>query len=276
MGQSLMAWNNRLYLAWRGVHTDDEDDPSLWWTSFDGNQWDTVQHFGSRSQAAPFLIAHRDKLHMYWRGELDLAGNEDKRVYHAAFDGTRWEQGAILGGRNVTETNIYVTNAFASRIYMAARDANGDNILYWSEDGYYWDVNDRYVLPANLGNLPPRVYGFPGFETSTLMLCYVRTGDGQLYARTSDDRGRNWSAEFAVNGMQNASCPLIATWGSADPYGVYVRTQDGVGRIYQVRLNPGATWLDPATGTTPGPDSPPIPNLPRIGVVAAYGDMLFP
>ncbi|WP_378741314.1 hypothetical protein [Nocardia brasiliensis] len=281
---SLASWKGRLYMAWRGVRASGVDDPALYWSVFDGSSWSSYQRFGDpdaiwrRSSFGPQLVARHDRLCMYWRGEKDGFGQPNKRVMVATFDGNTWSDGqSIMGGRAVSDIDIFVTDSNTSRVHLLAREgANNDNVLYWSQDGVSWNVNDRIILPHKSIGIPSLV-GFPGFGTSTLMLTYIKNDNDQVYGSSSSDNGRTWSPEAPVTGVRSNHPPRYATWGSAQPFAVWRSPGHTYHQVFQARPATVREWWDPRTKRPTAPDSPPIDGLVSYHqpVIAAYGSMLF-
>jgi hypothetical protein len=71
-----------LYLAWRGR----EDDPALYWATFDGKSWSPQSTQSDRaSRTGPSLAEHGDRLYMAWRGVTDDYGSSRRCRTSATF-----------------------------------------------------------------------------------------------------------------------------------------------------------------------------------------------
>ena len=60
----LAAYNNRLYMAWKG-----QGNPGIWFSSFDGTNWAPQQEItGLATSVGPALAVYSDRLYMAWKG----------------------------------------------------------------------------------------------------------------------------------------------------------------------------------------------------------------
>ncbi|ADD44396.1 hypothetical protein [Stackebrandtia nassauensis] len=278
-GPWLAVFNDQLYMVYGGVFASGTTDRSIWWTRFDGNTWAPVANVldpemrFNQTANRPCLIAKGDRLHLYWAGHLDNYGQPDPKIYHAIHDGQKWENaGALFSGLPYGVNGIYMSNSHTADIYLLTRD--GDSIIMaWSSDGFNFDLDNRVVLPHQCLGLPSLV-GFPSFGTAKLMVTFVKPGGGGLFGSVSTDHGHSWGPEFVVTN-QPGNRPNYGTWGSADPFAVWV---GGGYRVYAGRPQAGSTWQDPATGNALAPDQQPVYQLSSAATpsLAAYGDILFP
>jgi len=141
VGPAMAAFRNQLFMAWRGIITDDSDR-RLFYATNDGTGWSPQTVLGDRgSNYGPALAPFRDKLYMACRGVED-----DQRLFWMTFpDPARnppWSDPHPLGDRGSRAGPSLA--AFGDQLFMAWRGILGDQHLFWSTfDGTNWSDQHR-------------------------------------------------------------------------------------------------------------------------------------
>ncbi|QIS09740.1 exo-alpha-sialidase [Nocardia arthritidis] len=274
---TLASWQGRLYMAWRGIGSDDStNDKGLYWASFDGRQWSEQQRIeGVASNFGPSLVATYDRLHLYWKGST-TGDDTDDRIYHSIFDGTAWSpQQVLFDGHEITNHAPSVTSTHTSRVWMAVKGRGADQsiTLFYSSDGVSWNFGDAVRGPDGGTPLAPSVIGRATFGggDDRLLLTWV-SPDSAVHCATSEDSGRHWSS-VNIPATSNGIVGLAA-WGSADAYAVWRGDSDDH-NLYWADTEGGTTWFDPLTNAPLAGGDRLIPFRASVvgPAMAAYGTM---
>ncbi len=87
---ALVAFDNNLYMIWKGVERDDR----VFFSSFNGNSWVPQRQVpGILSSTGVALAIFNNKLYMAWKGKL-----ADEGIYYTSFNGTTWAPQQIVSG----------------------------------------------------------------------------------------------------------------------------------------------------------------------------------
>jgi Matrixin len=127
----------RMHMAWKGIPGDN----SIYWSSFDGNNWSPqVQIRGRGTSHGPALAVLGNKLYMFWKGIED-----DSNVYYAWIDdqpGAIWQAQRVVAYTDArTEGNVEINIGTSSRpvatvrgntIFLAWKGIPGDSGLYFA------------------------------------------------------------------------------------------------------------------------------------------------
>jgi hypothetical protein len=126
VGPGLAEFKERLFAAWRGPDTDE----GIWWSSFDGQQWDPQQKLPFGTTGRPALSEFNGRLYMVWKSATDDS------IYCSSSDGHQWDpQRQIPGGSSVGPSLA----VFHGKLYMAWK-GSGDTNIWWSAfDGQHCD-----------------------------------------------------------------------------------------------------------------------------------------
>jgi hypothetical protein len=187
-GPGLAAFNDRLWMVWRGV----DGDQGLWLSnsSVDGANWEAQRPIGRvGSFIGPQLIAFQDRLILVWRGIDD-----DQRLYWSSTaDGTQWEPNpqAELGGATGYEANLAV---FGNDLYAVWRGIEGDQSLWWSStgDGRHWSPQQRMPGKFSRTGVGMAVY------RNQLYMAGPGQGDNQTLWWARSDNGVDWSDSVPI------------------------------------------------------------------------------
>ena len=140
-GPALAVFNDKLYMAWRGI----EGDRDLFWSTLELRQgesrsWSPQNRLKNRgSFTAPALAAFNGKLYMAWRGIED-----DHRLFWATFEGQGdWSDPEEFERQGSNSSPALAV--FRNRLYMAWRGADDDQRLFWAT----FDENTKKWLPLN-------------------------------------------------------------------------------------------------------------------------------
>jgi hypothetical protein len=125
-----------LYMAWRGVDTDER----LWWATFDGANWTPQREYvGNGTSNGPAMAVYRNQLYLVWNGAHD-----DPRIWFTSLVGVdglyqdwRPRQEVAPGGGVATNESPAVT-VFQDRLYMAHGGLGNSNIYWTFFDGQDW------------------------------------------------------------------------------------------------------------------------------------------
>ena len=129
MPPGLAVFNNKLFMAWKGI----EHDQRIFWSSFDGAHW-APQQFVSNvaTSCGPSLAVFDGKLFMAWKGM-----NADEGIWWSSFNGSTWApQQEVPGVATSTGPSLAV---FDGRLYMGWKGMISDQGIWWSSfDGSHW------------------------------------------------------------------------------------------------------------------------------------------
>ena len=126
---SLATFGNRLYAAWKGVHSDQ----GIYWSSFDGANWAPQQNIGGvGSSHGPSLAVYGGRLYAAWKGI-----NADSGIYWSSFDGAHWAGQQRIGG---VGTSVGPALGVANnQLYAVWKGVTNDNGLWYSSfNGGAW------------------------------------------------------------------------------------------------------------------------------------------
>ncbi|MBS1911831.1 MAG: hypothetical protein JST22_07580 [Bacteroidetes bacterium] len=210
---ALAAYNNLLYMAWRGAGSGDDE---IYYAAFNGNgtAWSAQNRAGGFGISdSPALAVYNGLLYMAWRG----AGSGDDEIYYAAFNGSSWSGQNRAGGFGISGSpTLAVYNGL---LYMAWRGAgSGDDEIYYAAfNGSSWSGQNRAGSFGISGS--PALCAFNGL----LYMAWrgAGSGDDKIYYAAfngSSWSGQNRAGNFGISGSP-ALCAfsdrLYMTWRGA-------------------------------------------------------------
>ena len=117
MGPALATFGNRLYAAWKGMNTDQNNDQAIYWSSFNGSDWTPQQQLAGGTSVGPALATFGNRLYAAWKGM-----NTDQVIYWSSFNGTNWTPQKHLAGVGTSYGPALAT--FGNHLYMAWKGAS--------------------------------------------------------------------------------------------------------------------------------------------------------
>ena len=127
VGPSIMLYNGRLYMAWKGT----SNDQGIWFNSFNGTNWEPQQKVqGVGTSVGPSLAVFNGRLYMAWKGT-----SNDQGIWFNSFNGTNWEpQQKVQGVGTSVGPSLAVFNG---RLYMAWKGTSNDQGIWFNSfNGY--------------------------------------------------------------------------------------------------------------------------------------------
>jgi hypothetical protein len=197
---ALAAFPNTLYMAWKGRSGDE----AIWWSRFDGNQWDPQQQVpNAPTSIGPALAVFNDRLHMAWKG-----GSGDEAIWWSSFDGTQWSPRQQVP--NAPTSIGPALAALGNRLYMAWKGGDGDEAIWWSSfDGTQW--SPRQQVP-NVGTSigPSLAAGSVGPAAEGIYMAW-KGADGDETIWWSRFDGTQWSPQQQVSFARTSIGPALAS-----------------------------------------------------------------
>lgn len=198
---SLVAFNNRLYMAWK------DQANGIWLSSFDETSWAPEQHIpGISTNDSPSLAAYNGRLYLAWKAE-------DGAIHFSySSDGSTWfpEQPATISG--VGEGPSIA--AFDGHLYMAWKDEDtGIHVSSCSGQcttGVQSPASDWTpgLHVRDGANGVPALAAFGG----KLYLAWKEINQGAIHFSFSTD-GINWSPETPATFGGVGIGPSLTTYG---------------------------------------------------------------
>ena len=234
----LAVFNNRLYMAWKGI----EHDQRIWFSNFDGAGWAPQQFVGGVATSCGVSLAvFNNKLHMAWKG-MDA----DERIWCSSFDGATWApQRFVPGVATSTGPAIAVYNG---RLYAAWKGMVSDQRIWWSSfDGTSWAP--QQFVPGVATSVGPQLAVFQG---SLYAIWKGMNNDQGLWY--SHFNGAAWAPQRQVPGVGTSEGASIAVFNNR-LYAAWKGMNDDQ-RIWYASFD-GTSWTAQAmvagVGTSVGP-----------------------
>jgi kumamolisin len=245
---ALELFNQRLYMAWKGV----EHDQRIFWSNFDGATWAPQQFVsGVATSSGVSLAVFNGKLYMAWKG-MDV----DQRIFWSSFDGAHWVPQQYVSG---VATSVGPSLAvFNGKLYMAWKGMLDDQRIFSSSfDGAHW-APQQYVSGVATSVGPSLAV----FQGALYMIWKGMNNDQGIYY--SHFNGTTWAAQKQVPGVATSEGASIAVFN-----GMLYAAWKGMSadqRIFYSRFD-GTNWaaqmLISGIGTSVGPS------------LAVYNDQLY-
>ena len=169
--QGLCSFNEKLYAAWKGEVGDDR----LFFSCFNGTQWDAQQTVGGNSSAGPALAILENSLVASWKGE-----NSDERVFFSELTDSSWDAQTQIPAPVASSFGPSLAD-FEGKLYAAWKGSENDQSIWFSSlSGSAWSAQAQ----------------IPGVESSVGPSLAVL--EGKLYAAWKGSTGdqRLWFASF--------------------------------------------------------------------------------
>jgi len=169
--QGLCSFNEKLYAAWKGEVGDDR----LFFSCFNGTQWDAQQTVGGNSSAGPALAILENSLVASWKGE-----NSDERVFFSELTDSSWDAQTQIPAPVASSFGPSLAD-FEGKLYAAWKGSENDQSIWFSSlSGSAWSAQAQ----------------IPGVESSVGPSLAVF--EGKLYAawKGSSNDQRLWFASF--------------------------------------------------------------------------------
>jgi hypothetical protein len=134
----LVAFNDELFMAWKGIERDDR----LFWSTFNGSSWAAQQNLpGVASSAGPSLAVYNGKVFAAWKGMHIAQGaagtTDDQGIWWSSFNGSSWAAQQEIAG--VGSSNGPSLAVFNNRLYAAWKGMFYDQGIWSSSfDGTTW------------------------------------------------------------------------------------------------------------------------------------------
>lgn len=216
---ALAVFQNKLYC----VHRGQGPDQSLWWFTFDGNNWSLDQQIpspgggaGPWSATGVGLAVFQNKLYCVHRGSGD-----NQELWWFSFDGNNWSADQRIpgpgGGPGPWSAGAPALAVFQNKLYCVHRGSGDNQELWWfTFDGNNWSTDQR--IPGVGSVYGPWSASGPGLAVfQNKLYCVHRgSGDNQYLWWFSFD-GNNWSRDIENSGATSAYQPGIAVY--RHPYG---------------------------------------------------------
>ena len=126
VGPALATFGNRLYAAWKGMNTDQNNDQAIYWSSFNGTNWTPQKHLaGVGTSYGPALATFGNHLYMAWKG-----ASNDQGIHWSSFDRTNWSAPRNVPGVGASKRPALAV--FSNHLYMAWKGASNDQGIHWT------------------------------------------------------------------------------------------------------------------------------------------------
>jgi kumamolisin len=235
----LAVFNNRLYMAWKGI----EHDQRIFWSSFDGAHWTSQQSVPNVATSSGVSLAvFNGKLYMAWKGM-----NADEGLWWSSFNGSSWApQQEVPGVASSTGPSLAVFNG---KLFMAWKGMVSDQGIWWSSfDGSHWAAQKEIANVAT--SVGPQLAVFQG----ALHAIWKGMNEDQGLWYSHFD-GSAWVPQKQVPGVgtsEGASIcvfgnKLHAAWkGMNDDQRIWTSTFDGTSWAAQTLIAGVGTSVGPA------------------------------
>ncbi len=237
-GPSLITFQNRLIMAWRGVGNNQLNVIQ----SADGHHWNFKVTLGDTTLSAPALGVVNGHIALAWRG----VGNNQLNILLSA-DGVNWTNKLTLG--DTSRSGLGLAN-FQGHLYLTWRGVNNNQLnTIRSTDGISW--GDKRTL-GDTTTSGPSLTGF----ADRLLLVWRGVGNNFLNVLQSAD-GLNFGSKVTLGDTTLSSPKIHAFSGRA-----YL-TWQGVGNnlLNILGSHNGVNWQSKITLSDTSLDGPVISSL---------------
>jgi hypothetical protein len=211
---ALAVFQNKLYC----VHRGQGDDQSLWWFTFDGNNWSADQQIprpgggpGPWSASGVGLAVFQNKLYCVHRGQ-----GPDQSLWWFTFDGNNWSLDQQIprpgGGAGPWSAGAPALAVYQDQLYCVHRGADSDQSLWWfTFDGNNWGLDQQ--IPGVGSIYGPWSAAGPGLAVFQNKLYCLHRGEGpDQYLWWFSFDGSNWSQDTKNTGAASAYQPGIVVY----------------------------------------------------------------
>jgi len=193
---ALTAFNNGLFMAWKGI----EFDERIFYTQFNGNTWAAqAQVPNVATSTGVSLAVFQNTLYMAWKGE----GN-DQGIYWSTFNGSAWAaQKQVSNVGTSTGPRLAVFN---NKLYMAWKGMEDDQRLWFSSfNGTAWAAQQQ--IPGVAGSIGPAL---AAFNNQLIAAWKGEFGDPSLWYSTFN--GTSWAAQKQIAGTGSTEGPSLTVF----------------------------------------------------------------
>ena len=177
--QGLCSFNEKLYAAWKGEVGDDR----LFFSCFNGTQWDAQQTVGGNSSAGPALAILENSLVASWKGE-----NSDERVFFSELTDSSWDAQTQIPAPVASSFGPSLAD-FEGKLYAAWKGSSNDQRLWFASfNGSAWSAQAQ--IPGVESSVGPSLAVFEG---KLYAAWKGSTGDQRLWFASFN--GSTWSAQ---------------------------------------------------------------------------------
>jgi hypothetical protein len=177
--QGLCSFNEKLYAAWKGEVGDDR----LFFSCFNGTQWDAQQTVGGNSSAGPALAILENSLVASWKGE-----NSDERVFFSELTDSSWDAQTQIPAPVASSFGPSLAD-FEGKLYAAWKGSENDQSIWFSSlSGSAWSAQAQ--IPGVESSVGPSLAVFEG---KLYAAWKGSTGDQRLWFASFN--GSTWSAQ---------------------------------------------------------------------------------
>jgi hypothetical protein len=177
--QGLCSFNEKLYAAWKGEVGDDR----LFFSCFNGTQWDAQQTVGGNSSAGPALAILENLLVASWKGE-----NSDERVFFSELTDSSWDAQTQIPAPVASSFGPSLAD-FEGKLYAAWKGSENDQSIWFSSlSGSAWSAQAQ--IPGVESSVGPSLAVFEG---KLYAAWKGSTGDQRLWFASFN--GSTWSAQ---------------------------------------------------------------------------------
>jgi hypothetical protein len=177
--QGLCSFNEKLYAAWKGEVGDDR----LFFSCFNGTQWDAQQTVGGNSSAGPALAILENSLVASWKGE-----NSDERVFFSELTDSSWDAQTQIPAPVASSFGPSLA-VFEGKLYAAWKGSSNDQRLWFASfNGSAWSAQAQ--IPGVESSVGPSLAVFEG---KLYAAWKGSTGDQRLWFASFN--GSTWSAQ---------------------------------------------------------------------------------
>ena len=164
---AVQAFNNKLYMVWKGIERDDR----VFFSSFNGSAWTPQQQVPNiLSSSGVSLAVFAGKLYMAWKGTLG-----DQGIYFTHFDGATWAPQQLVAGIG-TSVGPSLT-VLGNTLFMAWKGVEQDQRIFFNQfNGSTWTA--QQLVPGVGTSVAPSVMNFNGV---VYMMWKGQNADQRLY-----------------------------------------------------------------------------------------------
>lgn len=230
-GVGLAVYGRQLYVAHLG-----KDTPSIWCSSFDGENWSqqtkVTDKNGCESTKTPALASFGGKLYMVYRGK------ESDTLWYCTFDGEKWSSQYNLTEVNGAQSSDAPALAeYDGKLYMVYRGKSGSNNLWYCyHDGQKWFGQTEITQEGRrtTGPQTSERVGLAAFDKKLYMV-YRGKDSSNMWSCSFDGSKweRNETSITEQNSAKTSKAPALAVLGK-NLYAVY--RGEGSDRVYSCYL----------------------------------------
>jgi hypothetical protein len=191
---AIEAFDNKLYMVWKGMERDDR----VFYSSFNGFTWTSQQQVpGIGSSTGVALAVYAGKLYMAWKGILG-----DQGIYYTHFDGTNWAPQQLVPGIGSSVGPRLAV--LGNNLFMAWKGVESDQRIFFNQfNGSSW--TPQQLVPNVATSVGPAVVVLNG---TLYMVWKGENGDPGLYWSTFN--GTGFAPQKLIAGVGSSEGPSLA------------------------------------------------------------------